>query len=1029
MTGTGLALDFGLQTGAGTYTVIATGTSTTCNNTMTGSVSIIVNALPTAYAVTGGGNYCAGGTGVNVMLSGSDLGTNYQLYNGATMVGGPMAGTGSALNFGMQTAGGTYMVVATNATTMCNNNMTGSVVVNIDPLPTPYNVTGGGLYCAGGTGVHVMLSGSDVGTQYQLTNGGSPVSAPIAGTGFGLDFGLQVAPGLYSITATNTLTGCVGSMSGSVTVGTNTLPTAYTVTGFGSSYCAGGAGVDIGLSGSDLGIDYQLYNGMTAVGGVMHGTGLALDMGYQTATGTYTVVAINTTTACTANMTGSATIIINPLPAAFTVTGGGSFCTGGNGVNVGLSGSNAGVSYQLYNGIAPVGSAMTGTGFAINFGLQTAPGSYTVKATNVATTCMNTMSGSAAVVANPLPASYTVTGGGNYCTGGTGVHVGLSGSVLGTNYQLVRNGSNTGSVVPGTGFALDFGLQTIAGTYTVVAILPVTSCNATMSGSAVVNVSAAPVAYATVGGGNYCPGGVGVHVGIVGSATGISYQLYNSGVMTGTAMPGTGSAVDFGLQTAAGTYTIVATNTTTGCTNTMTGSASVNISALPAVNSVVGGGHYCAGAAGVHIGLNGSATGVSYQAYNGFASSGTPVIGTGGPLDLGMFTTSGTYTIVATDGTTGCTNNMTGSATVTIDPLVTPAVTISTGEGDTVCSGHLTTFTAMAVNGGGSPTYQWTVNGVIAGAGNTYAYIPVNSDVIGVTLSSSATCATPTTASNSIAMIVNETQMPSVMVSSNPGTNVCQGTVVNFTASPAFGGSAPVYSWIKNGINSGSGPTYSYTPANGDVVYVSMASNYHCRLSNIVSSTHMTLNVDLPVLPVVSIAANPGNHVAAGQNVTLIASVTNGGPNPSFQWLLNGAPIPGATMQTYTSSFSNEDSVTCQVLSSGGCSGLLGFNSVTMHVAGVSVSQVNTAAVDVKLIPNPNNGTFTVKGTLGSINDQEVTLEIMDMLGQEVYSSKVMTHKGNINEVIKLNNVANGMYLLNLRTATEKKVFHIVIEQ
>ena len=59
-------------------------------------------------------------------------------------------GTGLSLTYGSQTNAGTYTVLATNATTSCTNNMTGNVTVSINPLPTAYNVTGGGAYCSGG---------------------------------------------------------------------------------------------------------------------------------------------------------------------------------------------------------------------------------------------------------------------------------------------------------------------------------------------------------------------------------------------------------------------------------------------------------------------------------------------------------------------------------------------------------------------------------------------------------------------------------------------------------------------------------------------------------------------------------------------------------------------------------------------------------------------------------------------------------------------------------------------------------------
>ncbi|MEI7587459.1 M12 family metallo-peptidase, partial [Runella sp.] len=86
---------------------------------------------------------------------------------------------------------------------------------------------------------------------------------------------------------------------------------------------------------------------------------------------------------------------------------------------------------------------------------------------------------------------FTVTGGGSFCAGGSGVAVGLSGSETGVNYQLKRNGSNTGAAIAGTGSALGFGLQNTAGTYTVEA--SAANCSATlMTGSAIVTVSAVP---------------------------------------------------------------------------------------------------------------------------------------------------------------------------------------------------------------------------------------------------------------------------------------------------------------------------------------------------------------------------------------------------------------------------------------------------------------------------------------------------------------------------------------------------------
>jgi len=191
------------------------------------------------------------------------------------------------------------------------------------------------------------------------------------------------------------------------------------------------------------------------------------------------------------------------------------------------------------------------------------------------------------------------------------------------------------------------------------------------------------------------------------------------------------------------------------------------------------------------------------------------------------------------------------------------------------------------------------------------------------------------------------------------------------------------------------------------------------------------MDVAAPVVPSVSISANPGANISAGQSVTFTAAVSNGGPIPSYQWLINGAAVPGATSAVFSSTnLANNDSITCQVLSSGGCSGIVGKAGLRVNVYGVGVQQIGSVASDIRLVPNPSKGIFTVKGTLGSAYDEEVTMEVTNMLGQVVYKATAQARNGELNELIELQgNIANGMYILNLRSGGEQKVFHMVIEK
>ena len=683
--GTGAApLDLGLQP-AGTYSVLGTD-GTGCTSAMSGTSAVIMEPLPSVYTVTGTGNVCPGSTGIYIDLNFSDIGVNYQLYNGAFPTGPALPGALSSLSFGPEAAAGTYTVLATNATTGCMNNMAGFGSINVLPAPAQYTVTGASGYCADVAGTDITLSNSVSGTTYQLYNGAMAIGPVMNGTtGSPIDFGIQPA-GAYSVLATITATGCTGGMLNTLNVVMNPLPIQYTVGG-GGGYCMGGAGAEITLSNSETTVNYQLYYGTFATGPVVIGTAVPpLDMGQGMLAGTYTVFATNPTTGCTNNMLGSATVTVNPVPPLHNVIGGGGYCMGGLGVHVGLDGSNTGINYQLYVGAAMTGTVVAGaTGSTIDFGLQTTGGVYTVIGEDATTFCTSTMTGAVTVTVNPLPNIYTLTPtSGSYCAGGPGVDLNLSGSDLGVNYQVYSGAATAGPAVPGTGATpTDLGFQTTATTYTVLATNATTFCQSPMSGSATVSINPLPTAYNVTGSGGYCAGGSGVAVGLANSDAGVSYQLYNGAVMIGPAVNGTGSAITFGVQPA-GTYTVLATNMSTFCTNAMNGSAIVIMNLLPTQYTVSGGGAYCAGGLGADVQLNGSDTGVTYQLYVGAFTTGAALAGTGAALDFGNQITAGTYTVFATNNTTTCTNGMLGSVVVSINPLPT---TYNVTGGGTLCAG------------------------------------------------------------------------------------------------------------------------------------------------------------------------------------------------------------------------------------------------------------------------------------------------------------------------------------------------------
>jgi hypothetical protein len=226
----------------------------------------------------------------------------------------------------------------------------------------------------------------------------------------------------------------------------------------------------------------------------------------------------------------------------------------------------------------------------------------------------------------------------------------------------------------------------------------------------------------------------------------------------------------------------------------------------------------------------------------------------------------------------------------------------------------------------------------------------------------------------------------------------------------------------------GSGPMFTYTPVKGDVLLLSMNSSLPCRLANTVYSTDVNLTVNDVFLPAVTIRASAGTTVKPGQRDTFTASVFNGGDRPSFQWMKNSRIIAGATNARYIgNSFAEGDTIACQVTGAGTCR-LKTMNLVVMHIGDLSVNGIdNNSTVTVQ--PNPNKGSFVVEGILAG-TDGDAMLAVTDMLGQTVYSARTIVKNGVLqHEVVLGRDVANCMYLLNIRCGQFTKIFHVVVNR
>jgi hypothetical protein len=204
-----------------------TGATYTCFEDYT--VNVVAPLLP----VISGLSAPRGCTGSSLIISGTDLaGATQVTIGGTTAVITANSATEITVTVGNGTSG--FVAVTTLAGTATSTDE-----FSVNPLPVVYTVSGDGGYCAGSTGTSIILSGSESDVDYTLST--SPVTI-LSGTGSSLTFGpTAFATGAYTISAAYTTTGCSQTMTGSVNVTVNPIPSSVIATASSNAVCTGSA--------------------------------------------------------------------------------------------------------------------------------------------------------------------------------------------------------------------------------------------------------------------------------------------------------------------------------------------------------------------------------------------------------------------------------------------------------------------------------------------------------------------------------------------------------------------------------------------------------------------------------------------------------------------------------------------------------------------------------------------------------------------------------------------------------------------
>ncbi|MGB9701723.1 MAG: beta strand repeat-containing protein, partial [Candidatus Kapaibacteriota bacterium] len=679
--------------------------------------------------------------------------------------------------------------------------------------------------------------------------------------------------------------------SNSATLTVNPLPNAGLTVGGPGTICENSS-TNITVASSETGVSYQLRNGTTPVGSPVSGTGGTINLPTDTITSTtiFNVLATNTTTNCSVQLTTTPTVTVEATPVNPTLAtktpNQATVCQGSivsATFNAG-SGGNGTDSYEYsldndssWAAYTPGNNLTVGTQKVSIRGKRNATecntswtilATWNVELTPVAATLTKDPNSAAVCSGTSVRATWPDHGSGGNGSYTYEYRTSTDGGTTWTSwttYNYTQDGSYYGNYINTTGL-------------TNVEIRAKRNADYCSPATNTVSWTVNPLPTVSISG--TTPACQSTGLTATTSASSPTYQWKKDGNNVGT------NSSTY-TATASGTYTVTVTDGVTGCVNTSAG-YSVTIDAMPIVYNVTGG-PFCEGS-NITIGLSNSETGYTYNLKRG-GNTVSSQTGNGSALTFNVTSAvAGTYIIVATNGT--CEQTMSGSVTVN------PAPTANAGADASTCG--TTAYTLSGTSATNYSSVSWTHNGAgtLTNATTlTPTYTPAVADIgnnVTLTLTVTALAGCSNVQDQMVIAVT-----PQATANAGSDASICQGGT--FTVSTATASNYTSLSWTSNGTGSftnGTSLTPTYIPGIGETGTVTLTLNVTGQNGcNATDTMLLTINANP------TITSNATNQTRCGTgNVTFNAATT--GLNNVIDWSASN------TFASYTTGNSNTVSVT-----------------------------------------------------------------------------------------------------------------------
>ncbi len=260
-----------------------------------------------------------------------------------------------------------------------------------------------------------------------------------------------------------------------------------------------------------------------------------------------------------------------------------------------------------------------------------------------------------------------------------------------------------------------------------------------------------------------------------------------------------------------------------------------------------------------------------------------------------------------------------------VNPFVAPATLDIQATNMANCPGDIVNFAAMVDDIPTPYTLQWFINGILLPGVTSISFstAPLAGDII----TCEATFQKP--AGGTCVVESNQIVVPPF---SNPGvpslnmvvntTDLCGNETAFFTSNVSNANNLSNYSyvWKINGQVASVTPAMSASIGNfqdGQIVTCELIYDTTCDTGLSVTSNAIVMNVTTPVSP--TIAIDGIATICSGEEVQLTATGVNWGNAPTFEWFVDGVSTGQNGIAFSSTTLTDGQIVTCEVLSSVDC--------------------------------------------------------------------------------------------------------------